>query len=536
MPAVSFINYNFSYPNASDYALKNINLTIDNGQYILICGPTGSGKTTLLRNIKSEIAPVGTSQGKILIMDCDRDDKNAKKLAVKAGYVAQDPDNQIIMDSVWHELAFGLENMGLPSHIIRRRMAETATFFSIDSWINKKTYTLSGGQKQILNLASVMAMQPDILILDEPTSQLDPIAAKEFLQIVKKINDEMGITVIISEHRFENILSSADRVIFMENGMIISDTPPKVFVKNLYSQNNSFCITLPAPIKIAKYLGESQDYPLNVKEGRQWLNKNNINLKNSVNLGNDKNITAERKAIVLQAKHIWYRYDKQSDFVLRDASFELYNNEIHAIVGANGSGKTTLMHLLCGVYKPLRGKIKKQPALKTGLLSQDPKALFTKDTLCDDLSLLKDKYKYTDNDIQNILNKLALNNLSQRHPFDLSGGELQKAALAKILLISPDILILDEPTKGIDGVYKAQLINILKELKQQGKTILIVTHDLEFAASCADRCSMLFDGDIICSDTGKEFFSSNMFYTTQTNRMTRGFIDGCIIAEDVKHE
>lgn len=533
MSAVSFINYHFTYPNASDYTLKNINLTIDNGQYILICGPTGSGKTTLLRSIKSEIAPVGKTQGKILIMDTNRDDKINKKLAVKVGYVAQDPDNQIIMDSVWHELAFGLENMGLPSHIIRRRMAETAAFFSIDSWINKKTYTLSGGQKQILNLASVMAMQPDILILDEPTSQLDPIAAKEFLQMVKRINDEMGITVIISEHRFEDILSSADRVIFMEKGMIISDNQPKIFVKNLFNQNNSFCITLPAPVKIAKYLGESENYPLNVKQGRQWLNKNNIKLKNS---NNNIIIHRDRKAIVLQAKNIWFRYDKQNDFVLRDTSFELYNNEIHAIVGANGSGKTTLMNILCGVYKPSRGKIKKQSGLKTGLLSQDPKALFTKDTLYEDLSLLKDKYEYNDNDIQNILNKLGLDKLSQRHPFDLSGGELQKAALAKILLISPDILILDEPTKGIDGIYKAQLINILKNLKQKGKTILIVTHDLEFAASSSDRCSMLFDGDIICSDTGKEFFSSNMFYTTQTNRMTRGFIDGCIIAEDIKHE
>lgn len=527
MAAITFEHVSFTYPDQAHPILQDISFSVESGEFILLCGETGSGKTSLLRCIKREIAPVGRYEGSITILNQPRDFKTKKSRSIQVGFVAQHPDNQLVMDTVWHELAFGLENLGLPSHIIRRRMAETANFFGIEDWIQKKVSTLSGGQKQILNLASVMAMQPQILILDEPTAQLDPIAAKEFLQICERIHKELGTTILMSEHRLEDVLPLSDRVFYMKNGALLYQENTRSFVPWLQTNAPSFSPALPASTRVAKLLGEREDFPINVREGRDWLKRHSVSLK-------DKQFPEETKGTaVLKAKELWFRYDREEDFVIRDASLSIFGGEIHAILGGNGSGKTTLMQLLCGVLKPARGKIWQQKGLRIGLLTQNPMALFTADTVYEELCECLYTKQYGKEEIEQILDTFSLSAYRDRHPYDLSGGEMQKLALAKILLLSPDILLLDEPTKGIDAVAKEEFQHILLSLKEQGKTILLVTHDIEFAASISDRCSMIFDGGISCTDEGRAFFSSNLFYTTETNRMLRSIAQNYIIPKDV---
>ena len=531
LAAVSFVNYTFSYPKSDVPTLRDVTLDVGEGDFVLLCGPTGSGKTTLLRSMKREIAPVGKSEGKVLIQGEDRDQKQRTASAMEVGYVAQSPDNQLVMDTVWHELSFGLENMGLPPHVIRRRMAETANFFGIDGWADRKVYELSGGQKQILNLAAVMAMQPRILILDEPTAQLDPIAAKQFLQTLKRINEELGTTVILSEHRMEDILPLCTSVLFLQQGTLHTYQSPSGFVARLLAENHPFSKALPASVHIAKELGEKGQFPLSVKEGRLWLKKRGWTQQKPPSALEDRSPSSQKP--VLQARGVWFRYKKDEDFVLRDASISFYPGEIHAIVGGNGSGKSTLLHLLSGAVKPNRGKIHRAGEIRPGLLPQNPKALFTADTVGEELAEWKKDFQYTDQDIASIMDEMAIRHLKDRHPYDLSGGEMQKVALSKVLLLNPTVLLLDEPTKGVDAMAKEDLLQILKRQREDGKTVVLVTHDLEFAARIADRCSMLFQSGIECSDQGKAFFEQNAFYTTDVNRITRGMAPGCVTVEDV---
>ena len=532
---LSFVNYTFTYPEGDRPALDRITFSLNRGEILLLCGPTGSGKTTLLRSMKAETVPAGREEGEVFIRDCPR---SGTPENFTVGYVAQDPTNQIVMDTVWHELAFGLENLGLPSPVIRRRMAETANFFGIEDWIEKKVSALSGGQKQLLNLASVLAMQPDLLLLDEPTAQLDPIASKEFLQMVRRINRELGITVVLSEHRLEDALPMADQVAYLEEGKLLHFCPPEEFVRCLYRSSSSFTLALPAAAQIAHRLtgGQLLKYPLSVREGRRWLEEAGVSFHNGA--AAQRPSEAEK---VLWARELWYRYDRTAPFVIRDGELQLQRGEIYAIVGGNGSGKTTLLHLLSGVFRPSRGRVWRDPQSRVGLLSQNPKSLFTADTLREEMMELSASNSYGETEAAAMLERLGLSRLAERHPYDLSGGEMQKAALAKILLLSPRILLLDEPTKGLDAAARKELREILLQLRAEGRSLLLVTHDLDFAASVSDRCSMLFDGGILSTDAGKQFFAANLFYTTETNRMTRNlmprqpevFTQACVTVEDV---
>ena len=522
--AVTIKNYSFTYPGEESPALKQISLRLAPGTMTVLCGPTGSGKTTLLRSLKEEICPAGEKRGEVLLS------------GLRTGFVAQDPENQLVMDTVRHELAFGLENMGLPGPAIRRRMAETAHFFGIDSWMGKKVSELSGGQKQILNLAAVMVMQPGLLLLDEPTSQLDPIAAGEFMQMLRRIRQELGVTVLLSEHRMEEVLSEAGTVVWLERGEICFTGKPEEFAGWLFSEREEQGSLLPAPARIWKRLegGPQGRCPLSVGEGRRWaagLPKQGRNLLCVRKAGKK-----EKRPPALEARELWFCYQKQEGFVLRGAELSVAQGEIHAVLGGNGSGKTTLLYLLAGARKALRGRVWKRSGLRTGLLTQNPKAMLTADSVWEEMEEFAERFGYGQAEIEKVLTSLNLYSLRDRHPYDLSGGEQQKTALAKLLLLRPDILLLDEPTKGLDGAARKELARLLGRLKAEGKTILMVTHDTEFAAETADTCSMLADGEIVCTEEGREFFTSNLFYTTQTNRMLRGIAEGCVLPEDVAYE
>ncbi len=539
MPHIHIQNLTFSYPGHTSPALQNVDLTVRQGEYVVLCGRSGSGKTTLLRHLKSVLTPHGSRTGTILWDGVPLDQIPAKTQAEKIGYVMQNPEEQIVTDKVWHELAFGLENIGCDPATMRTRVAEMACYFGIQDWLYRDVATLSGGQKQLVNLASVMAMQPEVLILDEPTSQLDPLAASDFLSTIRKINLELGTTVIITEHRLEDILHTADRVVVLEQGKIAVNDTPRVAGQTLWQENSPMFAAMPTPVQVFYRSGSQGDCPLTVREGRAWLDGLFPSGAQVASLPEDDTISSSDTALTL--KQVWFRYERDSKDILQGASLQVPAGSVHAIVGANGAGKSTLLKAICGICKPYRGKVtlfgKAYSSYKAGslfrnclaMLPQDPASLFVKDTVGEDL-----KEVCSDpGQIARLAQLCQIESLLERHPYDLSGGEQQRAALAKVLLTNPRLLLLDEPTKGIDCFFKEALADILCKLKEQGLTILMVSHDVEFCAKYADRVSMFFDGQILTSHTPAAFFGGNTFYTTAANRMSRGVFRNAVTAEQV---
>ncbi len=540
-------NLSFSYPSAPDMkALDNISLDIEKGQYVTLCGKSGSGKTTLLKNLKTVLAPTGKLSGEILFDSRPLKDIGLKEQSSKIGYVMQNPENQTVTDKVWHELAFGLESLGCAQKVMRARVAEMASYFGIHLWFHKNVSELSGGQKQLLNLASIMAMQPSVLILDEPTSQLDPIAASDFLNTIRKINLELGTTVIISEHRLEEVFHVSDKVIVMENGSIIANDEPRRVGDYLKAENHDMFAAMPSPVRIYYNAKSNLTCPLTVKEGREWLSGHLKGVKIKKSFIEQTKRLSEIKRPVLSLKEVWFRYERTSQDVLRDVNFEVEKGSLHAVVGGNAAGKSTLLKCCCGLIRPYRGKVlidgKRIEKYKyedlynsnVAMLSQDVQCLFVKKTVREDLlEMLDKKTQDKESIVSSIADKCEITNLLDSHPYDLSGGEQQRAALAKVLLTNPQILLLDEPTKGMDAFFKIKFYRILSKLKNDGVTVIMVSHDIEFCAKYADAVSMFFDGSVITTNTPNEFFSHNSFYTTAANRMSRHIFDNAVTDEDV---
>lgn len=534
-------NLSFSYPTAKGKeSLHDVSLTIHKGEYVVLCGKSGSGKTTLLRHLKSVLAPHGKKSGEILFNGVPMQQVSQRDQSAKIGYVMQNPDDQIVTDKVWHELAFGLESLGVDQKTMRARVSEMACYFGIADWFHRDVVNLSGGQKQLLNLASIMAMQPEVLILDEPTCQLDPIAASDFLNTVRKINIELGTTVIITEHRLEDIFPYADRAIIMDDGKVIADDTPRKIGKLLWKRGNDMFAAMPTPVRVFYGAGGEGDCPLTVREGRNWLSKAFAEAPKIAAFPVDP-MKEEIEKPALSLKELWFRYEKDSPDILRGVSAEVPAGSLYAIVGGNGAGKSTTLKAICGICKPYRGSVKifgkpvnkyKSSELFGGclaMLPQDPKSLFVKKTVREDLEeMTKDKAL-----IGEIAAICQIESLLGSHPYDLSGGEQQRAALAKVLLTQPKLLLLDEPTKGIDSFFKETLAKILCKLKEQGVTIVMVSHDVEFCARYADLVSMFFDGQILTTDTPRRFFGANSFYTTAANRMSRHVFRNAVTAEDV---
>lgn len=546
MEILQIKNLNFAYPEADKKAINDISFSLEFGDFAVLCGESGCGKSTLLKLIKREISPFGEKSGNIIYNGTNQDALDKRISASDIGFVSQNPESQIITDKVWHELAFGLESLGFSTNVIRRRVAEMASYFGIEEWFHKNTNELSGGQQQILNLASVMVMQPKLLLLDEPTAQLDPIAASNFIATLQKLNQELGLTILLVEHRLEEVFPIANKALLMEKGKLLyNDNPRKI---SSYFKNNptdTMIAGLPAAMRIYNALNVDCDCPLTVKEGKEFI-KNNFN--NRVDCLENKEYTHKDNKI-LELKDVWFRYEKDLPDVLKGVSFSVYESENFCILGGNGTGKTTALKVISGILKAYRGKIlingKKISTYKNkslyqnniALLPQNPQTVFLEKTVEKDFKELCKVTGYTTNEadesITKISEKLGISHLLTRHPYDLSGGEQQKAALAKILLLKPKILLLDEPTKGIDAGSKITFSKILKDLKKDGITIITVTHDVEFAAQNADRCALFFDGELLSVDTPNSFFSENNFYTTAANRITRDYYKNAVLCEDV---
>ena len=546
----------FSYPNQLKKALNNINFSIGEGDFVLICGESGCGKSTLLRHLKPELSPHGQVSGDIYYYSQKINDYTSKQIASEIGYVLQNPDSQIVTDKVWHELAFGLENMGLDTQSIRLRVAEMASFFGIQGWFRKNVNDLSGGQKQLLNLASIMAMQPKILILDEPTSQLDPIAAKDFIDTLVRINKELSTTIIMTEHNLEDIYSVCDKVIVMEDGKVIcNDTNYKVVDILSGDKNHKMFKSLPTPSKIYNQLNEylegANKSPLTVKDCRQWLNDSmdEVTITKLDDTETEINISKKDREIAIELKDVYFQYNKISEPTIRDLSFKVYKGEIYSILGGNGTGKSTTLSLVARQRKPQRGKIfinnieikkynnKSLYENNLALLPQNPQSLFVFETVREDLEevlILQNKDReYIDKEVKRVSKLLDIEHLLEHHPYDLSGGELQRAGMAKVMLLNPKIILLDEPTKGLDAYCKEEIGKMLMKLRDMGVTIVVVSHDMEFSARYSDRCAMFFDGSIVSEGTPREFFLGNNFYTTVSNRIARNIFEDTLIYEDV---
>lgn len=563
----------FTYPGAARPALKDVSLSIKDGSFVCLCGRSGCGKTTLLRHLKTVLTPHGDRRGRVLFHGqqltevCQRDQSRF------IGFVAQDPDAQIVTDKVWSELAFGLESLGVDPRVMRLRVAEMASYLGIQHWFHQDVAKLSGGQKQLLNLASVMAMQPSVLILDEPTSQLDPIAAADLLGTIRKINEELGITIIITEHRLEDVYAASDVVVVMEAGRITHEGSPREVALELARAKDAMAYALPAPLRAYALVegaqadgveGEAfvEEAPLTVREGRAWLLdyalRHDLPVRSLPDAAPQGEEVSDAEA-VLKLKDVWFRYERDGADVLRGLSLEVPRGQVHAILGGNGTGKSTLLKAACGLLRPYRGRVEvlgrrvrdwKGNSLFRGgvaLLPQDPQNLFSKKTVREELEEMvrsqggegqegevrsggdpgaeaKRSFAYDVCDIRGLLDQ---------HPLDLSGGEQQRVALAKVLLCDPQVLLLDEPTKGLDALFKRELAARLASLASGGMTIVMVSHDVEFCARYATSVSLLFDGSVITTNTPQAFFAESAFYTTSANRMSRQVFTNAITAEDV---
>lgn len=620
MALFAFEELTFRYPEAPRDALRDVSVAIEPGQFVLVCGQSGCGKTTLLRQFKSALAPHGHQSGQVLFDGVPLADVPEREQVARIGFVMQDPDAQIVTDKVWHELAFVLESLGCDERTMRLRVAEMASYFGIQHWFHKNVGELSGGQKQLLNLASVMAGRPDVLVLDEPTSQLDPIAASDFLATVHRINRELGTTVVMSEHRLEEVYGLADRVVVLEEGRVVADGEPRAVAGQLHQASSPMALALPAAARIAwgmegarpacavgrgapcapparavgrgapcsdsiEVQGSSRvadvsvctsmncartplptaraysamveegtalqvGTPLTVREGRAWLTREVASHPPRIRVLPEEKVLDEAPArAAVELKDVWFRYERDGADVLRGTTLTVPEGSLFAVVGGNGTGKSTMLRAICGVARPYRGKItvlgrrlkewKKAELFRGGvaLLPQDPLNLMVKKTVRGDLEEMLDGRGLTAEQRAAAVREVAVltdvTSLLDAHPFDLSGGEVQRAALAKVLLCEPRLLLLDEPTKGLDAFFKDKLAALLRSLTGRGTTVLMVSHDVEFCASYADRCALFFDGDVVTANPPRQFFASNSFYTTAANRISRGLFENVVTVEEV---
>ena len=619
MALFAFEELTFRYPEAPRDALRDVSVAIEPGQFVLVCGQSGCGKTTLLRQFKSALAPHGHQSGQVLFDGVPLADVPEREQVARIGFVMQDPDAQIVTDKVWHELAFVLESLGCDERTMRLRVAEMASYFGIQHWFHKNVGELSGGQKQLLNLASVMAARPDVLVLDEPTSQLDPIAASDFLATVHRINRELGTTVVMSEHRLEEVYGLADRVVVLEEGRVVADGEPRAVAGQLHRAVSPMALALPAAARIAwgvegrlgrrsgegapcdrpgrrsgegapcsdsiEAQGSSRatdvsvctsmncartpsplrrpyssiveegvalqvEVPLTVREGRAWLAREvAVHPPRRWALPAGEACDSASARVAVELRDVWFRYERDGADVLRGTTLAVPEGSLFAVVGGNGTGKSTMLRAICGVARPYRGKItvlgrrlkewKKAELFRGGvaLLPQDPLNLMVKKTVRGDLEEMLDGRGLTAEQRVAAVGEVAtltdIAPLLDAHPFDLSGGEVQRAVLAKVLLCEPRLLLLDEPTKGLDAFFKDKLARLLRSLTARGTTVLMVSHDVEFCASYADWCALFFDGNVVTTNPPRQFFASNSFYTTAANRISRGFFENVVTVEEV---
>lgn len=542
MAQLEFQEVSFRYPEGERAVLQEVSFQLERGEFVLLCGASGCGKTTLLRHILKSQIPVGIGEGDMLFEGQSIERMPDEEAVSKISYVGQDAETAIVTDTVWQELAFGLESLGIPVAEIRRRTAEMAEYFGLGKLFRTRTASLSGGQKQLLNLASAMIVQPELLVLDEPTSQLDPVGAERFLNTLWKLHQEFGVTVLLSEQRLEQVLPLADRVFVMTEGKV-ETVAPRQCGALLRKQQSAVYPALPVASRVAIEWGEcSETLPLTIREGQLWLHHQlqaagvaNTPAAVTATEGNVRMRGSVKEEFCLQAKHVSFSYHS-GEPVLRDLHWKLPTGSIYGILGGNGSGKSTALKLLAGILKPQSGKIQSSSSIV--YLPQNPKAVFSDITVAEELAqFLVRRSSESEAEIirkaEAILEFMELTQNRDTHPYDLSGGQAQRLAIAKALLAEPDILLLDEPAKGLDAQFKKKLGECFRKLVQQGMTIVLVSHDVEFCAEYTSHCALLFDGEIICQGVKGDFFRDNYFYLPAASKMAAKVWKDVLLGEEI---
>lgn len=531
--------------SAGALVLSHVDLTVSAGSFCVLVGPTGSGKSTLLRSVKPELALAGERTGQVLIgraaagEDCqdgvacdpfahnfqgssfaqtlnesltDVTNLSARESAGLIGFVMQDPDQQIVCDQVWHEIAFGCENLGMPAPLMRRRVAEVCHFLGIAPWVNQQVETLSGGQKQLVNLASVLTLRPEIILLDEPTSMLDPVGRTQFLAMLSRVNRELGITVVMATHAPWQVATYATQLVELvpaeQGGCTVRSSEVDAALRSQMAVDPTLGL-LGVPGEgagatcddAATYGEESLSNGAAAGDADSFANRS------------QRQESAQDVDAALELQDAFFRYGRDAQWVLRGMNLHVMRGSVHAVVGGNGSGKSTLLKVLSGILPLKRGRVRNQLAGAQAYLPQSPQLLFACDTATDELMEWSSNAGYGLSEAEVMLTRLGLERCAGLSPFDLSGGQQQLLALGKLLLTKPQLLFADEPSKGLDLQAKVQLAAQFRELKRRGCTIVLVTHDLAFARAVADKVTMVFDGQDAATDDCADFFRDNLFYT-----------------------
>lgn len=546
---IHFDRVSFTYPDASEPALTDLSLEINAGEFVLVIGRSGSGKSTLLRCINGLVPHVsgGRFSGRVMVNSLDTRYNEPSELALHAGFVFQEPEAQFVTERVEDELAFGMENMGVLRHTMRKRMEEVLDLLGIAALRRRTIDSLSGGEQQRVAIAAALALQPRVLVLDEPTSQLDPLAAEEVLAALARLNADLGLTIVLSEHRLERVAQHADRVIYMQGStQPIIGSPREVLAQ----------IDLAPPVtKLGKALSW-EPLPLTVKEGRRStisdirfrIADEHPSIDRSVDRKSD---ITNRKSAILELDRVSYAYGDHP--ALRNVSLQVQAGEFVAVMGRNGSGKTTLLKCAVGLLKPRSGVVRvmnedirdkrvDEVAQQVGYVPQDPGALLFAETVIDEL-----RFTLKNHHIENgqatsmeLLATLGLDRLVQSYPRDLSTGERERVALASIFVVHPLLLLLDEPTRGLDYANKEKLLATLKHWQQEGKAIVVVTHDVEWVARAADRVLLMAEGEVVVDAPVREALSESAIFSTQINKLFAGTqmltVEDVIENAEVKNE
>ncbi|MBR1741203.1 MAG: ABC transporter ATP-binding protein [Lachnospiraceae bacterium] len=547
----------FTYAEEEKRTLDHISMTIEEGGFYLLCGRSGCGKSTLLRQLKSVLTPKGKKEGAVRYCGKLLSEIPEKIQCEEIGFVFQNPEEQIVTDQVWHELSFGLENLGYETGEIHARVAEAASYFGLEKFFDRKISELSGGGKQLLNLASVLVLRPKLLLLDEPFAQLDPLAANDLLHTLLRLHREMGITVLLSEHDLEEVFSYADHIFIMENGTLLAEGTREQIGTLLYEKEHKLFLSMPTPLRVSAWCGEGENLPYTVTAGQEWLRKkvlekNTIPEKDRKRTDTEKGSAGKGKipgrngkkpageTTVIELKNAWFRYGRKEPYILQELSLSIKKGEILALLGGNGAGKSTLLRIIAGFLPTERGSVcvlgkkKKETERQKlfphffGFLPQEPELLFLKDTVFEELLEVAAKERAI-----KAAEEMELSGFLEKHPYDLSCGEKQRVALAKVLLSGPEILLLDEPTKNLDAFYKKELGKLLLKLRDEGRTIILVSHDTHFCAEYADRAGLFFRGSVHAVRDCRSFFSKNQFYTTAAHRMAGNLYPDIITAEEI---
>jgi energy-coupling factor transport system ATP-binding protein len=523
---IRFKDFSFFYPDSLKPSLDRINVKIEEGEFLVISGPSGGGKSTFLRSINGLIPNFygGKISGEVLVHGRNASETPTNQMSELVGMVFQDPENQLISNHVEREIAFGMENLCFPNDLMKKRIEEALDAVNISRLRNRITSELSGGQKQKVAIASALAMHPSILLLDEPTSELDPRSAEEVLNVIEKINDELGLTILLVEHRLERVIHHVDRILMIDGGKLIYDGSPR----NIKSEHiENWKVGLPPVTRLSLNFKDrlNNGIPLTVKEARLSLKGVLSNPKNKISW--ERKNSSDR--ISFSMEKVFFSYDGEKD-VLKNISLNVYEGDMIALMGKNASGKTTLVKLMNGLIKQRKGKVllfgKKigdysidDLIKKVGIVFQDPNLHLFNDTVQEEVAFvlrnLEMEEKLIDKKVEEILRRFKIYQYRNIYPHDLSGGERQRVALASVLVSEPEILILDEPTRGMDYYLKRELISYLRE---KAKTVIMVTHDVETAAEFADRVILLSEGNIISDGNKRDVLSKALLFSPQINR------------------